>query len=64
MFNVLRSLRDISTSRPDMTWDIVEDQPGQGMALVARIPVSDEDVELVRDMQALFAPAEQSDESV
>lgn len=51
MFKILQMLRDINTWRV-INWYVREDDN----VLVVKIPLSDEDAQMIRDMQALFAP--------
>ena len=50
MFKILQMLRDLNVQRV-ISWNVREDEN----TLVIRIPISDEDAQMIRDMQALFA---------
>lgn len=57
IFEILKHLRDINVLRTT-NWDIRAEVAGQGLVLHVDIPVSDEDVAFIRDMQAFFEPVD------
>lgn len=67
MFEILKILRDLNCMRAidwhveehteDITGDITGESTGRH-EIVVRIPIDDDDLRMVHDMRALFAPAE------
>lgn len=59
MFEILAALRDLNAAcmkhNTSLRWHMQTDEPGYPM-LMAEIPLTDNDVEFVNQMQALFAP--------
>lgn len=53
MFRILQMLRDINTQRV-IDWRVDTDES----VIIVRIPIDEQDAQLIRDMQALFAPVE------
>ncbi|MGH3977370.1 MAG: hypothetical protein ACRDS9_29275 [Pseudonocardiaceae bacterium] len=59
MFEILKILRDLNLMRA-IDWH-VEENAGDSTGrheIVVRIPIDDDDLRMVHDMRALFAPAE------
>lgn len=63
MFEILKILRDLNLKRA-IDWHVEEDTEANSGAssgcheIVVRIPIDDDDLRMVHDMRALFAPAE------
>jgi hypothetical protein len=63
MFEILKILRDLNLKRA-IEWHVEEDTEASTGAssgrheIVVRIPIDDDDLRMVHDMRALFAPAE------
>lgn len=67
MFEILKILRDLNLQRA-IDWHVGEDTEASTAAssgassgcdeIVVRIPIDDDDLRMVHDMRALFAPAE------
>lgn len=62
MFEILKALRDLNEACRNhgtrLSW-YIEAQPGDDMSLLkAEIAITEDDVQFVNDMQAMFAPAD------
>jgi hypothetical protein len=63
MFEILKALRDLNEAcrnhGTNLRWHI-EAEPGDHMSLLkAEVSITEDDVQFVNDMQAMFAPREE-----
>jgi len=61
MFEILKAMRDLNTAclahGTSLRWDVLH-EPGGEVAIKAEIPLTDEDVQFIEGMRAMFAPVE------